>query len=317
MPLQPTCGPATLADKLNIYAFGDCHLEAANHILTRAVRGRLLDTLQLAWEDDEAAEIDWPATLDQRRPPLRRRTAATGSWRRRSDRDTPSTWPTPSPGSTTGTPTSSSTPSPTPPASTSPGTTDDRPQRSLPGHKGSGRPDSTAGHRRRRCGAFHAHSPHTGTSPDGHHRHAGRHPLSPSPRNQRPSRYRRWSPGGPCCCPLWPFRCWVRSRPGGASHPSSVPPSRCRCRLVACCWSSPNSYTERPRSARTGSTTASTLGGGAEGEARSPPHPLPHHPTPFLVHHHPPPPLPFSPPLLLSPPPPTTPPPLSHLHISS
>jgi hypothetical protein len=64
MPVQPTCGPATLADKLNIYAFGTCHLEAANHILTRAVQGRLLDALQLRWEDDEAAEIDWPATLD-------------------------------------------------------------------------------------------------------------------------------------------------------------------------------------------------------------------------------------------------------------
>jgi hypothetical protein len=64
MPLQPTRGPATLADKLNIYAFGICHLEAANHILTRAVQGRLLDSLQLAWEDDEAAEIDWPATLN-------------------------------------------------------------------------------------------------------------------------------------------------------------------------------------------------------------------------------------------------------------
>ena len=63
MPAQPTCGPATLADKLNIYAFGICHLEAANYILTRAVQGRLLDTLQLVWEDDEAAEIDWPATL--------------------------------------------------------------------------------------------------------------------------------------------------------------------------------------------------------------------------------------------------------------
>ena len=64
MPLQPTCGPATLADKLNIYAFGICHLEAANHILTRAVQGRLLDTLRLAWEDNEAAEIDWPATVE-------------------------------------------------------------------------------------------------------------------------------------------------------------------------------------------------------------------------------------------------------------
>ena len=64
MPLQPTCGPAPLADKLNIHAFGTCHLEAANQILTRAVQGRLLDALQLAWEDDEAAEIDWPATLD-------------------------------------------------------------------------------------------------------------------------------------------------------------------------------------------------------------------------------------------------------------
>jgi hypothetical protein len=65
MPLQPTCGPATLAEKLNIYAFGTCHLEAANHILTHCVQGRLLDTLQLTWEDDEAAEIDWPATLAQ------------------------------------------------------------------------------------------------------------------------------------------------------------------------------------------------------------------------------------------------------------
>ncbi len=64
MPLQPTCGPATLADKLNIYAFGTPNLEAASHILTHSVRGRLLDALQLVWEDDEAAEIDWPATLD-------------------------------------------------------------------------------------------------------------------------------------------------------------------------------------------------------------------------------------------------------------
>ncbi|MGB5759090.1 MAG: hypothetical protein WBM50_19410 [Acidimicrobiales bacterium] len=63
MPVQPTCGPATLADKLNSYAFGIPHLEAASHILTRSLQGRLLDTLQLAWEDDEAAEIDWPATL--------------------------------------------------------------------------------------------------------------------------------------------------------------------------------------------------------------------------------------------------------------
>jgi hypothetical protein len=64
MSLQPTCGPATLADKVHLYAFGTAHLEAAAHILTRAVQGRLLDTLRLVWEDDEAAEIDWPATLE-------------------------------------------------------------------------------------------------------------------------------------------------------------------------------------------------------------------------------------------------------------
>jgi hypothetical protein len=63
MPLQPTCGPATLADKLHVRAFGTTHLEAACHVLTRAVSGRLLDALQLVWEDEDAAEIDWPATL--------------------------------------------------------------------------------------------------------------------------------------------------------------------------------------------------------------------------------------------------------------
>ena len=63
MSLQPTCGPATLADKLHLHAFGITHLEAACHVLTRAASGRLLDALQLVWEDDDAAEIDWPATL--------------------------------------------------------------------------------------------------------------------------------------------------------------------------------------------------------------------------------------------------------------
>jgi hypothetical protein len=64
MPYQPTCGPATLANKVHLQAFGTSHLEAAAHILTRCGQGRLLDALRLVWEDDEAAEIDWPATLE-------------------------------------------------------------------------------------------------------------------------------------------------------------------------------------------------------------------------------------------------------------
>ena len=64
MHKQSSVQRAVLAAWLQAQADGDRAVEASIIIVTRAVRGQLLDAVTLAWSDNDRgmAEIDWDAT---------------------------------------------------------------------------------------------------------------------------------------------------------------------------------------------------------------------------------------------------------------